>query len=100
MTLRKPTAWGAVGRAAGFARVATLDLLDDEIRNARDKFPGNRLLLAALTEEVGELARALLQKQGRERVQAEALQVACVALRIYEEGDATFADITDAEAKP
>lgn len=74
--------------------------LSAEVQRARAKFPGNRLLLAALTEEVGELARAYLQREGRERVRREALQVACVAMRIFEEGDATFDDVTDQEAKP
>ena len=72
--------------------------LAEELVRARDKFPGNALLLAALVEEVGELARALLQRQGKEQVRKEALQVACVAVRIYEEGDATFEDVTDAQA--
>lgn len=75
------------------------DALDGEIVRARVKFPGNRFLLAALTEEVGELARALLQRKPDDAWR-EALQVACVAMRIFEEGDATFADVTDAEAKP
>ena len=77
---------------------ATLCDLAEELCAARKKFPGNALLLAALAEEVGELARALLQRQGKERVQREALQVACVAIRIFEEGDATFAAVTDAQA--
>jgi NTP pyrophosphatase (non-canonical NTP hydrolase) len=74
--------------------------LDAEVCRARKKLPNNRLLLAALMEEAGELAQALLQRQGTERVGKEALQVACVAMRIYEEGDSTFADVTDEEAKP
>ena len=73
--------------------------LDDEVNGARKKFPGNRFLLAALTEELGELAQAYLQKQGRKRVRKEALQVACVAMRIYEEGDSAFDDITSEESK-
>ena len=80
--------------------IGTVVRLEAEVRRARGKFPGNRFLLAALTEEVGELARALLQRQGEAQVQREALQVACVALRILEEGDASFADVTDAEALP
>lgn len=78
----------------------TLDRLSAEVHAARRKFPGNRFLLAALTEEVGELAQAMLQKKPREDVEKEALQVACVALRILEEGDASFSDIQDHEAKP
>ena len=81
-------------------RATALPALLSECMHAKLKFPGNRYLLAALTEEVGELAQALLQKQGPERVREEALQVACVTLRIAIEGDATFTDITDEEAKP
>ena len=74
----------------------TLALLQDEVARARAKFPDNRHLLAALTEEVGELARAYLDAEGPNRVRAEAIQVACVALRISEEGDSAF----DGWAKP
>lgn len=81
-------------------RDKTVGDVDEEVQRARTKFPGNRLLLAALMEEVGELARAYLQREGHERVRKEAIQVACVALRIAEEGDATFANVSDAEAKP
>ena len=47
--------------------------------------------MVALTEEVGELAKALLD-ESRERIRAEAIQVACVAIRIIEEGDCTIED--------
>lgn len=78
----------------------TLAALSDEVKRTRAKFPGNRFMLAALTEEVGEVARALLQRKGSAEVRREAIQVAAVALRIVEEGDASFDDITNAEAKP
>jgi NTP pyrophosphatase (non-canonical NTP hydrolase) len=78
----------------------TISAIKAEVTRARLKFPGNRFLLAALTEEVGELARALLQRRPREEWEREAIQVACVAVRIIEEGDATFDDVTSAEAKP
>jgi NTP pyrophosphatase (non-canonical NTP hydrolase) len=78
----------------------TMAALSEEVKRARTKFPGNRFLLAALTEEVGELAQALLQKAPKGEIQNKCLQVACVAIRILEEGDASFADITDAESKP
>lgn len=68
----------------------TLLKLSAEIELARAKFPNNEHLLAALVEEVGELAEAYLKKKPTSEVRAEALQVACVALRIYEEGDASF----------
>lgn len=78
-------------------RSETLRALDDELTRGRVKFPRPRWTCAALVEEVGELHRAFLQKQGRERVRAEALQVATLAIRVYEEGDTSFDDI-DAEA--
>lgn len=78
----------------------TLDAINAECMKARLKFPGNNLLLAALMEEVGELARALLQRKPKDEVEREAIQVCAVAVRIIEEGDATFANVTDAEALP
>lgn len=69
------------------------DIFDDlraELSRARAKFPKNDHLFAALGEEVGELARELLEAGGRRRVREEAIQVACVALRIAEEGDGDF----------
>lgn len=78
----------------------SLDALQFEVLQGRRKFPGNRLMLPGLAEEVGELSRALLQRKPREEIEREALQVAAVAMRIYEEGDATFADVSDEEAQP
>lgn len=69
---------------------ATIGDVVEEVMRARTKWPGRRHLLAALMEEVGELARAMLDNEGRERVRAEAIQVACVAVRIAEEGEETF----------
>jgi hypothetical protein len=77
-----------------------VEALRCELAKARTKFPGNRFLLAALTEEVGELAQQLLQRGHPSNVFKEAIQVACVALRIAAEGDATFDDITAEESKP
>lgn len=72
----------------------TLFAIAEEVTAARKKFPTNEDKLAALTEEVGELANALLEdKYGNgtpEHVRSEALQVAAMAIRIYEEGDAGF----------
>lgn len=73
--------------------------IDRELTRARAKFPGNRFLMAALSEETGEVARALLQKSPHEKLVQECIQVIVVAIRIAEEGDATFSDITDEEAK-
>ena len=58
-----------------------------EIDRARAKFPTNRLLFHALVEEVGELAQALLERGNTDASQREAMQVACVAIRIMAEGD-------------
>lgn len=78
----------------------TMDAVGVEVVRARDKFPSNRFLLAALMEEVGELSTAYLQRKSAAEVYREAMQVACVAIRIMEEGDPTFADITEDESKP
>ncbi len=67
----------------------SLKFLKEELIHARTKFPGNEDLTVALMEEVGELAQATL-KCDTDNLKKEALQVACVAMRIYEEGDATF----------
>ena len=80
--------------------VSTLEDLAVEILRARAKFPGNRFLLAALMEEVGELAQAMLQGKSDAEIKTEAIQVACVALRIFEEKDATFADLKPEERLP
>lgn len=57
-----------------------------EIARARQLHPGNPGLFAALAEEQGELARELLASTiDWERVAEEALQVACVAIRIARE---------------
>lgn len=81
-------------------RRASIELVSDELLRGRRKFPGSRFLLAALTEEVGELAKAFLQNLGPLEVQKEAAQVAAVAIRILEESDTTFDDITKEESQP
>lgn len=62
----------------------------NELYRARNKFPDSDLLMVALTEEVGELAKALLDEPPH-RVHNEAIQVMTVALRIILEGDDTLA---------
>jgi len=78
----------------------TLQAISAECVEARRKFPKNRLLLAALMEEVGELATAMLQGKPKDEIEREAIQVACVAVRIIEEGDATFDDVPESARKP
>ena len=60
------------------------------LTKARKAFPDNRHRLAALVEEVGEVATALQENQGQQRVYEECVDVACTALRLAVEGDAVF----------
>lgn len=82
------------------AEELTLQAISAECVKARTKFPKNRLLLAALMEEVGELAAAMLQGKSKDEIEKEAIQVACIAVRIIEEGDATFDDVPPSARKP
>lgn len=91
----------APGYLAGVASTPkALDDLATEILRARDKFPGNAHLLAALTEEVGELATELLQRGNCRDARKEAIQVACVAIRIATEGAKEFDTLTEQERQP
>lgn len=60
-----------------------------ELVRARAKFPSNEGLLAALTEEVGEVAKAVMEEPW-ENVRKECVQVAAVAMRLAEEGDTSL----------
>ena len=57
------------------AEIETWDAVEAELASARKKFPSNRFLLAALMEEVGELAQALMDDHGKQRIREEAVQV-------------------------
>lgn len=66
-----------------------------ELARARAKFPNTKHVLAALTEETGELAQAFLHheyenKGGHGNIYAEGIQVAAMAIRAIGEGDSTF----------
>jgi len=69
-----------------------------ELARARAKFPNNTLLLAALLEEAGDLANALIEGRkgdpasvvSHKHTYEEAIQVACVAVRIATEGSSEF----------
>ena len=78
----------------------TMAAVGIEVGRARALFPDNRHLLAALMEEVGELAQALLQSGNGIRARKEAMQVACVAIRIMEEGVAGFGGALPAPHAP
>ena len=62
--------------------------IDTEVAMARQKFPDPRGLMMALTEEVGEVAKALAD-ESPERIREECIQVAAMAIRLAEEGDPT-----------
>lgn len=68
--------------------------LDAEIHFARAVFPQPKHTLAALVEEVGELAQALLDnergKKTKADVFAEAIQVMNMAYRVAMDGDESF----------
>ena len=66
--------------------------IDDELARARKKFPDAAGAMCALTEEVGELAKAVLDEPAA-RVRREAVQVICMAVRIIQEGDRTLDEI-------
>lgn len=66
------------------------EMVRAEYELALRRFPYPNQNLAALMEEVGELARAFLQDESPERIYAEAVQVAAMAARCALEGDPQF----------
>ena len=66
----------------------------DELVRARTKFPEPTFSMCALTEEVGELAKAMLKrcagKGSSKDVWDEAVQVAAMAQRVAVEGDVSM----------
>ncbi len=80
------------GRANEF-----LNNVRNEMERIQEKWPSNENNLAALTEEVGELAKAMLEREyepkkgiHRGEIYREAVQVAAVALKIALFGDDCF----------
>lgn len=72
-----------------------VSMIRGELAAARGKFPGSTHMLAALMEEVGELAQAMMEhdlNQGTstQEVLREAVQVASMAVRLAAEGDENF----------
>lgn len=85
--LAPPEASGCADRAVGgAAEAAFLAAVSEELSRARAKFPEVPVTLAALLEEAGELAHAIIEKP-RAEVYGEAVQVAVMALRLAVEGD-------------
>ena len=71
------------------------DFLNDvyrEVIRARQKFPSPEGLMAALTEEVGEVAKAVLDEPWP-NVYGECVQAAAMALRLAEERDQTLSQV-------
>jgi len=68
--------------------------IEAEVRYAREKFPGDEVTFAALVEEVGELATALIEESS-DRIRKEAIQVAAMAIRIVLDGDCSFDSIRE-----
>lgn len=60
-----------------------------ELKYARAKFPNPEGNYAAFNEEVGELAKSILEEPKR-KVRAEAIQCAVMAIRIVLEGDPVY----------
>lgn len=67
----------------------TIANIEVELEHARAKFPYSTHLSVALMEEVGEMSHDILEGNW-ELARREAAQVAAVAIRIIEEGDADF----------
>lgn len=61
-----------------------------ELKRAQTKFPSPNPNLAALMEEVGELARAFLERKSQDEVYNECIQIAAMAIRCAVEGDPQF----------
>jgi hypothetical protein len=57
-----------------------------ELSRARAKFPGRRIMMLALAEEFGELAKALLDDSPAS-IRREAVQTAVMAARVAIDGD-------------
>ena len=66
----------------------TLVAFNTELTKARTKFPSPNKNFIALVEEVGELAKDLLEDKAS--FKQEAIQVAVMAIRVLEEGDSDF----------
>lgn len=73
-----------------------MDAVAREIQRARAKFPAPKHRVLALFEEAGEVAEALIEGRPAQAVIEEAIQVACTAIRIAEEGDADHPDVQGA----
>ena len=72
-----------------------MKMITDELVAAREAFPENTHKLAALMEEVGELAQSMMHHDRKlgvsvHEVLREAVQVGAMAIRVAVEGDDNF----------
>ncbi|MNU34531.1 hypothetical protein D3C71_231140 [compost metagenome] len=67
---------------------AFLDEVRAELIRARAKFPGDRIMTLAMSEEAGELVKAVLDEPAA-NVRKEAVQTATMAARIVLDGDSS-----------
>jgi hypothetical protein len=86
------SAQGNLATVEKFAYPRSLLEINAELVRARTKFPNPNRNFVALCEELGELAKALLDCKPGDRessvaVYKEAVQVAGMAIRVMEEGD-------------
>ena len=87
---------------ADFALRFMNDVIAEALK-AQRKFPQPNPCVAALTEEAGELARAILHRREKKPmnysdIYGEAIQVAAMAFRIALEGDQTLGVDLEAES--
>lgn len=82
-----------------------IEKIEEELLQAREKFPSNVHMLHAMTEESGEVVKAMLdqhhanhdmekdpiyiQQMGK-HVRKELIQTIAMCIRVYEEGDSSF----------
>ena len=71
-----------------------LNEITEELERARSKFPKSRATMVALMEEVGELAKAMMDESA-ENVRNEAIQVAVMAIRTALDGDRSLDILRD-----
>jgi hypothetical protein len=84
----------AAGKSLSGLLSAFLDEVADEHARATAKFPDPGCSLAALTEEAGEVAKAMLDEPS-DRVRKECVQLATMAARVALEGDPTMSGYRD-----
>ena len=71
-----------------------LESVFTEVMRARKLFPSSEGLMVALSEEAGEVAKAMMQEPW-EHVYIEAVQCAAMACRLAIEGDPTLENLRD-----